>query len=86
MGEQEHDGDPFRLYQDQPLRENMQLSNEPGLYGKFSIRLEGKLWTSHLGIRVEDDLVVTRTGCRNLSRHIPKNPDEIEALMMRTAP
>ena len=36
MGEQEHDGDPHRVYQDQPLREGWQISSEPGLYGHFT--------------------------------------------------
>jgi Xaa-Pro aminopeptidase len=54
------------------------LSNEPGLYGRFRIRLEGKLREESLGIRIEDDLVVTPKGCRNLSEMIPKDPDEIQ--------
>ena len=78
MGEQEHDGDPFRLYQDEPLRPGLMLSNEPGLYGRFGIRLEGRLWEGTLGIRIEDDLVVTSKGCRNLSSAIAKDPDEIQ--------
>ena len=78
MGEQEHDGDPFRIYQDEPLRAGLMLSNEPGLYGRFRIRLEGKLWEGSLGIRIEDDLLVIPKGCRNLSKAIPKDPDEIQ--------
>ncbi len=78
MGEQEHDGDPFRIYQDEPLRAGLMLSNEPGLYGRFRIRLEGRLWEGSLGIRIEDDLVVTPKGCQNLSIDLPKDPDEIQ--------
>ena len=81
MGEQEHDGDPFRLYQDEPLREGMMLSNEPGIYGTFSLRLGGRTWKSTLGIRIEDDLVVVPGGCRNLSEGIPKTPGDLEALI-----
>jgi len=81
MGEQEHDGDPFRLYQDIPMEEGWMLSNEPGLYGHFRIRLEGKIHDQWIGIRIEDDLMVTSSGCRNLSRGIPKRVDEIEKLM-----
>jgi Xaa-Pro aminopeptidase len=81
MGEQEHDGDPFRLYQDQPLRPGLMLSNEPGLYGSFSLRLRGRTWNSHLGIRIEDDLLVTPSGCRNLSERLPKDPESIEELI-----
>ncbi len=33
-----------------------------------------------IGVRIEDDLVVTETGCENLSRGVPVDPDAIEAL------
>jgi|GEM_PF-217809 len=81
MGEQEHDGDPHRIYQDHPLQPGWQISNEPGLYGHFSITLGGKRYAEWIGIRIEDDLLITRTGCRNLSSSIPKEIAEIEALL-----
>jgi len=33
-----------------------------------------------IGIRIEDDLLVTDGGCENLTRGVPVDPDEIEAL------
>ncbi len=81
MGEQEHDGDPHRVYQDQPLRPGWQISNEPGLYGHFSITLGGKRYSEWIGIRIEDDLLITKSGCRNLSQEIPREIREIEALI-----
>jgi len=81
MGEQEHDGDPFRNYASEPMREGWLISNEPGLYGSFSIRLNGKRYEEEIGIRVEDNLLITQTGCRNLSRSIPKTVTQIEKLM-----
>src|SRR5690606_30028125 len=81
MGEQEHDGDPHRIYQDHPLQPGWQISNEPGLYGHFSITLGGKRYSEWIGIRIEDDLLITKTGCRNLSASIPKEIGEVEALM-----
>jgi len=33
-----------------------------------------------IGIRIEDDLLVTSTGCENLTRGVPVDPNEIEAL------
>jgi Xaa-Pro aminopeptidase len=83
MGEQEHDGDPHRLYQDHPLQPGWQISNEPGLYGHFSITLEGKRWSEWIGVRIEDDLLITPKGCRNLSASIPREIPEIEALMAK---
>ncbi|MBQ1476746.1 MAG: M24 family metallopeptidase, partial [Erysipelotrichaceae bacterium] len=47
------------------------ITNEPGLY----IAEEG------IGIRIEDDLLITGTGAEVLSRDIVKDPDEIEKLM-----
>lgn len=85
MGEQEHDGDPHRLYQDEPLQVGWQISNEPGLYGHFSITLQGKAYREWIGIRVEDDLLVTAKGCRNLSQMVPKKPEDIEKCMASQA-
>ena len=38
-----------------------------------------------IGVRIEDDLLVTSSGCENLTRGVPVDPDEIEALW-REAP
>jgi len=81
MGEQEHDGDPFRNYLSEPMREGWLISNEPGLYGSFKIRLNGKLYDEEIGIRIEDNLLITKTGCKNLSSSIPKTVRQIEKLM-----
>jgi Xaa-Pro aminopeptidase len=81
MGEQEHDGDPHRIYQDHPLQPGWQISNEPGLYGHFAITINGKRYSEWIGIRIEDDLLITKTGCRNLSASIPKEIGEIEGLL-----
>ncbi len=81
MGEQEHDGDPFRNYATEPMREGWQISNEPGLYGAFRIRIGGKLYDEEIGIRIEDNLLITKTGCVNFSKGIPKTVAAIEKVM-----
>jgi Xaa-Pro aminopeptidase len=81
MGEQEHDGDPFRNYLSEPMQEGWLISNEPGLYGSFKVRLNGKLYDEEIGIRIEDNLLITKTGCKNLSSSIPKTVRQIEKLM-----
>ena len=81
MGEQEHDGDPFRNYLTEPMREGWLISNEPGVYGSFRIRINGRLYDEEIGIRIEDNLLITKTGCKNLSRSIPKTVKQIEKLM-----
>jgi Xaa-Pro aminopeptidase len=81
IGEQVHEGDPFRAYQDKPLRAGMMISNEPGLYGTFIAKFDGIRYEETIGIRIEDDLLITAKGCQNLSQDIPKNPDELELLL-----
>ncbi len=81
MGEQEHDGDPFRLYSSRPLKKGMMISNEPGLYGYFEIEINKTLYKEWIGIRIEDDLIVTSDGCENVSQGVPKTVKEIEKLM-----
>jgi len=81
MGEQEHDGDPFRNYLSEPMKPGWLISNEPGLYGAFRIKLNGKTYDEEIGIRIEDNLLITETGCKNMSRKIPKSVAEIERLM-----
>lgn len=56
-----------------PLKPGMILTNEPGLY----ISEEG------IGIRIEDDLLITEDGCINLSKDIIKEVDEIEEFMAK---
>jgi Xaa-Pro aminopeptidase len=53
-----------------PLKPGMVITNEPGLY----IEEEG------IGVRIEDDLLITKNGCENLAREIPKEIEEIECI------
>ena len=73
---QVHDGDTWRDYAKRPLRAFECISNEPGLYGDFEFHGE----TFEMGIRIEDNLLVSADGCVNLSTEIPKEICEIEAL------
>lgn len=75
IGIEVHDGDPFGEYRNTlKLAPNMLISNEPGLYGTFTLKINGKTHKETLGIRIEDMLLITRTGCKNLSKSIPKHP------------
>lgn len=61
------------------LEAGMVLTVEPGIY----IRPESgadKKW-HHIGIRIEDDIVITSDGCHVMSAGAPKTIDEIESLM-----
>ena len=76
-----HDGDPFRNYRSYPLTEGMVITNEPGLYGYFEMTIDDDTYIVDGGIRIEDQLLVTAKGCRNLTEKCPKTIKDIEALL-----
>lgn len=76
-----HDGDPQRNYRTEALKENMVISNEPGLYGFFEMNIDGVLYSDYIGIRIEDNLLITKNGCKNLSESVPKSVTDLEQLM-----
>ncbi|WBY00082.1 aminopeptidase P N-terminal domain-containing protein [Ramlibacter tataouinensis] len=61
------------------LRPGMVLTIEPGLYVRPAEGVPERF--HHLGIRIEDDAIVTEAGCELITRDVPVRPDEIEALM-----
>ncbi len=61
------------------LREGMVLTIEPGLYVRPSVDVPEAFW--NIGIRIEDDAIVTAQGCELITRGVPVVADEIEALM-----
>ena len=64
------------------LAEGMVLTVEPGLYfQEDDLLVPAEL--RGIGIRIEDDLVVTADGALNLSEALPRDPDEIQDWMAR---
>lgn len=59
------------------------LTVEPGLYVRAAEDVPERYW--NIGIRIEDDALVTATGCELLTREVPVAADEIEALMRESA-
>ncbi|MBS3803470.1 MAG: Xaa-Pro aminopeptidase [Oleiphilaceae bacterium] len=68
-------GDAWRV-----MEPGMALTVEPGLYVAPGNMDVDEQWRG-IGIRIEDDVVVTRDGCRVLSSGVPKTADDIETLM-----
>jgi Xaa-Pro aminopeptidase len=67
-------------YLESILQPGLVLTVEPGLY----IQPDDELFAPEfrgIGIRIEDDVVVTETGCRILSNALPRHPDDIEKWM-----
>ncbi|MEO6654773.1 MAG: aminopeptidase P N-terminal domain-containing protein [Pyrinomonadaceae bacterium] len=67
-----------------PFAPGMVLTVEPGLYIPPDDKSAPSKYRG-IGIRIEDDVLVTADGNRNLTARVPKKPDEIEALMQKPA-
>jgi len=84
VGQSSERKDPLsgELIKDRPsriLQPGMVLTIEPGLYVRPAPGVPEKF--HHIGIRIEDDAIVTATGCELITRGVPVKADEIEALM-----
>ncbi|WP_404438762.1 Xaa-Pro aminopeptidase [Stutzerimonas chloritidismutans] len=66
------------------LEPGMAMTVEPGIYIAADNQDVAKKWRG-IGVRIEDDVVVTRTGCEILTGGVPKAVAEIEALMAAAA-
>ena len=75
-----HDDSPY-TYKDEEIKfkENMIMTIEPGIYINESAPVDSK-WKG-IGIRIEDDILVTNKGPINLTNEVPSRSDEIEQLM-----
>jgi Xaa-Pro aminopeptidase len=83
-GEVSERRDPLsnEIIKDRPARKlkaGMVLTIEPGLYVRPGEGVPEKF--HNIGIRIEDDAIVTKTGCELISRGVPVDGGEIEALM-----
>ena len=65
------------------LEAGMVMTIEPGIYVAPDNTRVAKRWRG-IGVRIEDDVAVTETGCDILTGDVPTNADEIEALMSGT--
>lgn len=68
-------GDQWRI-----LEPGMVLTIEPGIYISAARRGAPRRFRN-IGIRIEDDVLVTRAGAEVLTANLPKDPDEVETAM-----
>ncbi len=81
LGLDVHDSGQYKINSEwRPLEPGMVLTVEPGLYISSGMTGVDKRWWG-IGVRIEDDVVVTSTGHEVLTAALPVDVDEIEALM-----
>ena len=68
------EGDDFMKF-----KPGMITTIEPGIYISRSMDVDDK-WKG-IGVRIEDDILVTKDGNENLTKKVPSDPAEIESLM-----
>lgn len=81
LGLDVHDAGEYKINENwRPLEAQMVFTIEPGLY--FDPNQEGldSKWKG-IGVRIEDDILITKDGCEVLTKMVPKRVEEIEALM-----
>ncbi|WP_395344701.1 Xaa-Pro aminopeptidase [Ningiella sp. W23] len=80
LGLDVHDVGIYKQYdQDVPLEVGVVMTVEPGLYIDAQANVPKQY--QGIGIRIEDDIVITSNGHKVLTAGVPKTIDEIEALM-----
>lgn len=86
LGLDVHDAGPYREADKQgserpwrQLQAGMVLTVEPGIYVRPAAGVPEQYW--HIGIRIEDDILITEQGHHNLTAAAPKSVAEIEATM-----
>lgn len=81
LGLDVHDAGRYRVNNKwRTMQEGMVLTIEPGIYISADIPGVHKRW-HNIGVRIEDDVLVTKSGRDILSAGVPKTVAEIEALM-----
>jgi Xaa-Pro aminopeptidase len=81
LGLDVHDVGDYRIGDEwRQLEPGMVMTVEPGIYVAPGNEKVAKKWRG-IGIRLEDDVLVTATGCDVLTSGVPKTVEAIEALM-----
>ncbi|TKJ98601.1 Xaa-Pro aminopeptidase [Plantibacter flavus] len=70
------------MYADAEIEPGMVFTIEPGLYFQVDDLTVPEEYRG-IGVRIEDDILVTEDGAENLSAGIPRTADEVEAWLAR---
>lgn len=81
LGMDVHDSGLYLIkHNPRPIEENMCFTVEPGLYIPYDDMTAPKELRG-IGVRIEDNIVVTRNGCDIMTSSVPKEIDEIEKIV-----
>ncbi len=81
LGMDVHDVGDYKVSEQwRMLEPGMVMTVEPGIYIADDSKGVPKRWRG-IGIRIEDDVLVTKTGCEVLTRDLPRAPEDIEAMV-----
>ncbi|HEX8185441.1 MAG TPA: M24 family metallopeptidase, partial [Blastocatellia bacterium] len=82
LGMDVHDAGPYKVSDEwRKLEPGMVLTIEPGLYIAGDIEEVDPRYRG-IGVRIEDDVLVTENGNEVLSARVPKTIEEIEGMMI----
>ena len=80
LGLDVHDAGEYKLSGEwRTLNPGMVLTVEPGCYIRPDDRVPREFW--NIGVRIEDDVLVTANGCEVITAATPKSVTDIEALV-----
>jgi Xaa-Pro aminopeptidase len=83
LGMDVHDVGNYKLDGDwRDLMPGMALTVEPGMYIRPADNIPEAFW--NIGIRIEDDIVITANGCEVLTHEVPKTIEAIEQVMRQS--
>lgn len=81
LGMDVHDVGDYRVGEEwRHLEAGMVMTVEPGIYISPGTKGVARKWWG-IGVRIEDDVLITKNGCEVLSRDVPTEIADIEALM-----
>lgn len=80
LGLDVHDCGQYKIANEfRKLKPGMVMTVEPGIYIRENDKIDRKYW--NIGIRIEDDIIITKSGNKVLTKSLVKEVEDIEKLM-----